>query len=503
MGSMLLHNLILHAERTSASRPAIIDGASVRDYRETAARIRRAAAGLSGLGLAPGKHVAIIDANTASFYEAYFALSLAGLTAVPVNTRLSPPEVRFVLEDSECAAVLVGKAAAGLAETGGDRRVFSLGDEQDSDWNDMIRSSAPLETPRGPQDEDSIAHIFYTGGTTGRSKGVMLSHRNVVSSAMNKIMLGGFARDDIWLHAAPMYHQADAWAVLSFTALGAGHVFMPSFHPARTLHLIETLGITGVQLVPTMVFMMLDQPDAERRDLSRIRRILYGSAPMPTEMLKRAERGFGNVFQHIYGLTEAAGTVAATPWPPMRGEREGVRMASCGQPIAGVDMRIADATGRLKPPGEIGSIQVRGATVMRGYWKREAETAAAFVDGWLDTGDLGHMDEDGFVFIADRARDMIITGGENVYSTEVEDVLYSHPEIAEAAVIGIPDPKWGEAVTAVVTLRGGADLTEQALIDHCRKRLARYKCPKSVRFLDSLPKSAAGKILKHLLRDPA
>ena len=178
-------------------------------------------------------------------------------------------------------------------------------------------------------------------------------------------------------------------------------------------------------------------------------------------------------------------------------------MASCGQPIAGVDMRIADATGRLKPPGEIGSIQVRGATVMRGYWKREAETAAAFVDGWLDTGDLGHMDEDGFVFIADRARDMIITGGENVYSTEVEDVLYSHPDIAEAAVIGIPDPKWGEAVTAVVTLRGGADLTEQALIDHCRKRLARYKCPKSVRFLDSLPKSAAGKILKHLLRNPA
>lgn len=284
---MLLHDLILHAERTSAARPAVVDGSLRRDYRDVAARVRRAAAGFASLGLSPGQHVAIIDANTANFYEAYFALALAGLTAVPVNTRLSPAEVEFILEDSECAAVLVDQAFADLVNEDVNRKTIVFGPDPNSGWNDLIRSNESLTSPRGPQDEDAVAHIFYTGGTTGRPKGVMLSHRNVVSSAMNKIVLGGFGRDDVWLHAAPMYHQADAWAVLSFTALGATHVFMPSFEPGHTLDLIEDYGVTGFQLVPTMIFMMLNEPGAAERDLSRVRRILYGSAPMPTEMLKR------------------------------------------------------------------------------------------------------------------------------------------------------------------------------------------------------------------------
>jgi acyl-CoA synthetase (AMP-forming)/AMP-acid ligase II len=500
---MQLHDLLLHAERTSRARPAIVDGPLRRDYGEVAARVRRAASGLGSLGLGPGRHVAIIDANTADFYEAYFALSLAGLTAVPVNTRLSPTEVAFILEDSDCAAVLVGENFGHLAGPDGSRRKIALGPAEDSGWNDLIRSSEALANPVGPQSEDAVAHIFYTGGTTGRSKGVMLSHRNVTASAMNKNVLGGFARDDVWLHAAPMYHQADAWAVFSFTSLGAMHVFMPSFVPQRALDLIEEHGVTGFQLVPTMIFMMSDQPDASTRNLSRVRRILYGSAPMPTEKLRRAVSAFGDVFQHIYGLTEAAGTVAATPWPPAADEREGARMASCGQPIIGIDMRIADEAGRQLPPDRTGRIQVRGATVMQGYWNREEETKTAFVDGWLDTGDLGRMDEGGFVYIVDRAKDMIISGGENVYSAEVEDVIYAHPDIAEAAVIGLPDPKWGEAVTAVVTLRPGAHVTPAALIAHCRESLAGYKCPKSVQFVEVMPKSAAGKILKHLLRKTA
>jgi long-chain acyl-CoA synthetase len=498
---MLLHDFLLHAERTSASRTAVVDGALRRNYGEVAARVRRAAAGLASRGLTVGQRVAILAENTSGFYEAYFALSFAGLTAVPINTRLSRSEIAFILRDCECAALLVDDASSGTADAPGGCTTISLGPGGACGWEELIRSSAALEAPRGPREEDAVAHIFYTGGTTGRPKGVMLSHRNVVASSMNKVMLGSFGRDDVWLHAAPMFHQADAWAVFSFTGLGAAHVFAPSFSPARALDLIEEHGVTGSQLVPTMIFMLLEEPGAAGRDLSRVRRILYGSAPMPSDLLARASRAFGNVFQHIYGLTEAAGTVAATPWPPIAHEAAGARLTSCGQPLVGVELRIAGGDGKPVPVGRVGRIQVRGANVMRAYWKREVETAAAFVDGWLDTGDIGRLDGDGFVFIVDRAKDMIISGGENVYSTEVEDVIHAHPDVAEAAVIGAPDPRWGETVVAVVSLHSGAQLTQAGLIAHCEGRLARYKCPKSVRFVDALPRSATGKVLKHVLRD--
>jgi long-chain acyl-CoA synthetase len=500
---MLLHDLLLHAERTSASRAAIVDGALERDYGTVANRIRRAAAGLLQAGLEAGQRVALISPNTSAFFEGYFALSMAGLIAVPVNTRLSAPEISFVLDDCTCAAVLYDENYAHLLPSLAGRMAISFGSANRGDsptWDGLIEASEPMQPTVTGRSEDDVAHIFYTGGTTGRPKGVMLSHRNVAASATNKIVLGGFARDDVWLHAAPMFHQADAWAVFSFSALGATHVFLPAFAPRPALELIDRHGVTGFQLVPTMIFMMLDEPDVESFDLSSIRRILFGSAPMPMEMLKRATRAFGDVFQHIYGLTEAAGTVASTPWPPQTHEREGARLASCGQAIPGVDLRIAGRDGTAMPVGSIGNIQVRGANVMTGYWNRAEETAAAFVDGWLDTGDLGRLDDDGFVFIVDRSKDMIITGGENVYSTEVEDVIYAHPAVAEAAVIGQPDDKWGEAVTACVVRKRQTTLTEAELISHCRASLAGYKCPKSVLFLDQLPKSAAGKILKHELR---
>ena len=499
---MLLHDLLLHAERTSAGRAAIVDGDIRRSYGETARRVRRAAAGLVDVGLQTGDRVALLSPNTNLFLEAYFALSMAGLVAVPINTRLSRAEIAFILDDCECAAILYDEGLFERLPGLAGRKAIVLGraDDKAITWDSLIATSEPLALPVPGVLEDDVAHIFYTGGTTGRSKGVMLSHRNVAASATNKNVLGGFARDDVWLHAAPMFHQADAWAVFSFTALGATHVFMPTFSPRPALELIDTHRVTGFQLVPTMIFMMLDQPDVQRFDLSSVRRILFGSAPMPMEMLKRATSAFGDVFQHIYGLTEAAGTVAATPWPPLPHERTGARLASCGQAIPGVELRIADRVGITKQAGEIGSIQVRGATVMKGYWKLQEQTAEAFVDGWLDTGDLGYLDEDGFVFIVDRSKDMIITGGENVYSTEVEDVVYTHPAVAEAAVIGLPDEKWGEAVTACVVVRSGLSLSEGELIAHCRERLAPYKCPKTVSFKTALPKSAAGKILKHELR---
>lgn len=497
---MLLHDMLLHAERTSATRLAVVEGEVRRNYAETANRVRRGAAGLARLGLAPGQRVAVLAPNSADFLEAYFALSMGGLIAVPINTRLSSTEIAFMLQDSGSSAALVDETLADRVAADAAPIVLSMGASPAADWNRLIVGSEPLRDALGAQDENATAHIFYTGGTTGRPKGVMLSHRNVTQSAFNKIVLASFHRDDVWLHAAPMFHQADAWAVFAFTALGATHIFMPSFAPTQALGLIAQHQVTGFQLVPTMIFMMLEVGSVGDLDLRHVRRILYGSAPMPTEMLQRAQRVFGDVFQHIYGLTEAAGTVAATPWPLQEGEGAGPRLASCGQPIPGVAMRITDGTGQVLAAGAIGRIEVRGANVMKGYWNRPEETTAALRDGWLDTGDLGHMDQEGFLFIVDRAKDMIISGGENVYSSEVEDILFSHPGIAEAAVVGLPDAKWGEVVTAVVVPRKESSLDESEVIAHCRSRLAAYKCPKSVKFVNGLPKSAAGKVLKHELR---
>lgn len=500
---MLLHDFLLRAERYHANRPAYPFETGWRSYGECARRVRRAAAALRRLGLKPGDHVAALAENGPYYLEVYFACSLAGLVLAPINIRLSKPEIDFLIADSESRAVFFDASCEALVEgTSGLVLIRESGPVTGAlnDWETLCgEGSSHFPLPDGG-DENTPAHICYTGGTTGRPKGVMLSHRNVVSSARNKIVLGGFQRDDIWLHAAPMFHQADSWACFSFTALGARHVFLPRFDAAKAVDLIERFKVTGFQLVPTMILMMLEQHGGDKRDFSSVRRVLYGSAPMPLENLRRCGKVFGPVFQHIYGLTEAAGTVAATPWPLLDHESMGDKLRSCGQPIIGVDMEIRDGQNETCDPGQVGNINVRGANVMLGYWRLKDETAEVLRDGWLDTGDVGFMDDEGFVYIVDRAKDMIITGGENVYSTEVEHALYEHPDILEAAVTGLPDPKWGEAVTAFVVLRDGAAATEQDIISHCRELIAPYKCPKKIVFKNVLPKTGAGKIAKAELR---
>lgn len=495
---MRLHDFLTRAGHYHAGRRAWFrDGAEI-TYKALAQRVDGAARSLAAAGLTTGDRVAILAENGPFFFEAYFACSRAGLVAVPINIRLAGNEIEFILTDSGCKAVLHDDACATLAGAAPGRLFIS-----ETQWEAFCANAGArgLESPTIGADDP--VHICYTGGTTGRAKGVVLTHRNVVTSALNKVVLGGFQRDDVWLHAAPMFHQADSWACFSFTVLGAEHVFLPRFDAAAAVELIERFGVTAFQLVPTMIVMMLETADIAAREMASIRRILYGSAPMPPETLKRCMEVFGPVFQHIYGLTEAAGTVAATPWPPGPEETSAERLKSCGQPIIGVDMRITDAAGLPVPPSTIGHIRVSGANVMSGYWNREAETRKMLHDGWLDTGDLGFMDEAGYVFIVDRTKDMIITGGENVYSTEVENALAEHPAVLQAAVVGLPDPKWGEAVTAFVVPRPGTAPTEDDVIAHCRQRIAAYKCPKRVIFRDTLPKSGAGKILKNELRDSA
>lgn len=486
---MRLHEFLSHAARFDGRRRAYDD----KTYADVAHRVHRAASALRGKNLPAGAHVAIISDNSPFFFEAYLALACAGLVAVPINVRLSVNEAKFIASDSECVAVLHDAANAELASAFENRLAISA-----DDWEMIIRTAEPTAPVDG--DENDLAHLCYTGGTTGTPKGVMLSHRNVAASTTNKIVLGKFQRDDVWLHAAPMFHQADSWAVFAFTGLGARHVFMPRFEPKRALALMAQEQVTAFQLVPTMIVLMAETAGATPPDLTHLRRVLYGSAPMPTATLERAESVFGPVFQHIYGLTEAAGTVAAGPWPAEPAEIDGDRRKSCGQAVLGVDLRIATSNGRALAAGEVGRIQARGANVMTGYWRREAESAAAFVDGWLDTGDLGCMDEDGFLFIVDRAKDMIITGGENVYSAEVENVLCRHHAVLEAAVIGLPDARWGEAVTAVVRLTEPEAASGEDLIAHCRLSLAGYKTPKRVVVMADLPKSGAGKIVKAELK---
>ncbi|HEY5637428.1 MAG TPA: long-chain-fatty-acid--CoA ligase [Burkholderiales bacterium] len=494
---MRLHDMLNRAAELHPARPAIVDGPLRRSYADTAKRVRRLAAGLLARAGRPGAHVAILARNSHRFFETYFACAAAGLVAVPLNIRLAPAELGFVLDDAEACMVL-GDADL-LATIPGTLPRISFDDP--AGYEQLI-ATAPEGFAPPPGDDAALAHLCYTGGTTGRPKGVMLSHRNVATSALNKIRLGDFREDDVWLHAAPMFHQADSWAVFSFTQLGATHVFTPKFDAARLLDLIETHAITATQIVPTMLFLLLERPDLGARRLGSLRRILYGSAPMPLARLGAAIERFGPIFQHIYGQTESAGTMTATEVSALREwvARADPRLASCGRAVPGVEVKVTDAAGDPLPAGTVGRIHARGPTVMAGYWKRPEDTRAALRTGWLDTGDLGRMDGEGYLTIVDRAKDMILSGGENVYSAEVEDALCAHPSVAEAAVIGLPDEKWGEAVAAIVTLAPNAAVDEAALIAHCRARIAGYKCPRTVTIVEALPKSAAGKVLKAELR---
>jgi long-chain acyl-CoA synthetase len=311
----------------------------------------------------------------------------------------------------------------------------------------------------------------------------------------------------VFLHAGPMFHLATFPAVINITLNGGAHAILPKFDLKNLMEVIERDRVTSTVLVPTMINFLINHPDIGKHDLSSLRRITYGAAPMPLELLKRAMKVFPEVeFFQGYGQSESS-PLLTTLMPEdhvIEGpERITRRLASCGRPVIGVEVEVVDENGGAVKPGEVGEVVARGPNVMMGYWKRPEETATTLLRGWLHTGDMATIDEDGYIYLVDRKKDMIITGGENVYSTEVENVIYQHPAAREAAVIGVPDDKWGEAIKAIVTLKVGASLTESELIGFCASRLADYKVPKSVEIRDGeLPKSATGKILKKELREP-
>jgi long-chain acyl-CoA synthetase len=370
-----------------------------------------------------------------------------------------------------------------------------------SDYEQRLVHAEPAAAhPTRPED---LALLLFTGGTTGRSKGVCLSHANIVSNAMQVALAMRAGPEDRFLHAAPMFHAADLLGNV-FTLVGGSHTYLARFSGDGALAALGDQKVTVAMLAPTMIVMILQQPDLASYDLGSLRLIFYGSSPIDAMWVRRAFAAFPGVdLQHNYGLTETAPILTAVDPAEVRARFEAgdeTILRTAGRALAGIDLTIRDDDGNEVPQGEVGEVVVRGPNVASGYYNRPEETAAAFRNGWLHTGDMGRLDENGLLFLVDRKKDMVITGGENVYTTEVEAVIYLHPHVQEAAVIGVPDEKYGEALFAVIVPVRGKDITLDDIIEHCRGRIGAYKIPRRIDVVAELPKSAMGKILKAELR---
>jgi long-chain acyl-CoA synthetase len=479
-------------------------GTSVAAYRDEGSltwnefydRAQRAAAFLRGLGIQKGDRVAVWMLNSYEYLELYYATAIAGIVIVPLNTRWHESDVAFTLTDSESVGLIVDERFAPLlASVPRPRHVIYAGKGPAPEGTQAYRlSDAPFDFEE-PDAEDLVG-LFYTSGTTGGPKGVMLTHRNLWSNLVHSIM-ARFSKAT-WLHAAPMFHLADLGSMYVITCNGGAHAFMPSYDPEKFMQMVERYRVSETVLVPTMLNMLVNHEAFGKYDLSSLQNFLYGASPMPLPLLKSAMGKLPTTrFRQGYGMTEASPLLTTLDYEDHFGDA----VASAGKPVFGTEVRVVDELDRDVPVGESGEIIARGANVMKGYWKRPEITAEVLRGGWLHTGDIGKFDKDGFLYILDRKKDMIKPGGENVYTPEVESMIASHPAVLEVAVIGIPDPKWGETIRAVIACRNGSSLTAAELIDWCRARMTHFKCPTSVVFVDTLPKGGTGKVQKGVLRE--
>jgi long-chain acyl-CoA synthetase len=469
----------------------------------------RVAAGLRALGVHAGDRVAVLSANSDLYMILYLAVPWAGGVLTPLNARWSVAENAFAIDDCQPAVVvvsteLIDSNADLFASRNGGPKWVALDDVSREGWHSLsfLLTHAPIAD--AGRDGNDLFGIFYTGGTTGRPKGVMLSHAGIISNCMAMRDLGLGRASCRMLIVAPLFHLAAA-AALTMTMLAGGTaVIVRAFDAARVLETIAGESVAEALLVPTMVQMLLDAPGFDAAKLSALRVILYGASPMPEATLDRIMTAAPHVdFFQAYGMTELSCTATVlTPEYHRGGHRVAGRHRGAGQAIATAELMIADEDGRPVPAGEIGEVLVRGAGVMIGYWNQPELTAHAIRGGWMRTGDCGRLDAHGILYVVDRVKDMIVSGGENVYSAEVENAISVHPGVAQCAVIGVPDPQWGERVHAVIVLRPGSDVTADAIAGHCRTLIAGYKCPRSVEFRAALPLSPAGKILKAELRAP-
>ena len=475
------------------------------------ARSNAFAHALLQLGVRTGDRVGIFMSNCHQYLEVLFGCFKLGVTAIPMNARLHPKEVAYHLNDARAVALV-------LTEEFGDD-INSIRDElphtrhfitvgrpapDQLDYEALIAAAPAGGDPTVEVAPDHVAWLFYTSGTTGRPKGAMLTHANLVATSVGWAAdLMPLSPDEVTLHCAPLSHGAGIHAVAA-VAKATTNVILKKFDPEAICQAIEAEGVTNTWMVPTQVKLFTNSPALDRYDVSTLQYVVYGGAPMYLEDLKFAIRRLGRIWVQIFGQGESpmTGTYLRREEHVLDGDEETMRrMQSAGIARTDMEVRILDEDDREVPTGELGEICLRGPAVMKGYWERPEETERTLRNGWLHTGDLGRMDERGYVYVVDRSKDMIISGGMNIYPREVEEVLQQHPAVFECTVIGVPDPKWGEAVKGVVVLRPGHAVTEQELIDFCRQHMASYKKPQSIDFVDELPKSAYGKILKRELRE--
>lgn len=497
------------AARMYGERPAILDASGDLTWSAYVERISRAAGVLQGLGLAAGDRLGFISFNSVRHAELMNACYWLGVVPVPVNYRLAPPEIRFILDDADCRLLAIGDKFIHLLDHGETARwrnkaLYISARRADLDlpqFEALLQDAEPLPVFEADPNDDAI--LLYTGGTTGRSKGVRLSHGNVIANGLQIALAMRAYAEDRFLHILPMFHSIDLFGT-AFTLVGGTHVYAEQFTPENLLRAVSECRVTVLSLGPTAVIMTLQSPDFDKYDCSSVRLLFYGSAPMAVEWIKRTMEKFPRAgLQQGYGLTETS-PILTTFTPEQHrhaidtGQRELLR--SVGRPVMNVDLRIFDADDRELPPGGVGEVVVRGPNVTKGYLGLDEENARAFRNGWFHTGDIGRLDGNHNLYLMGRMEDMIITGGENVYSSEVEAVLYKHPGVVEAAVIGVPDGRLGEAVFAVIIPAAGQALTKDEIIQHCRGHIGRYKIPRRMVFVDRLPKSAMGKILKSELR---
>lgn len=483
-----------HPDQTALTHLAD-EGTRRHTHAQLADGIARHAAAFARRGIARGDRVALLAPNSDQLVRAILACWWLGAVACPLNVRWSKPELAFALQDSQASLLVIDESLAALApeEACPVLRFAPLQDE--------AAALAPL--PDSRTGGDALAALLYTGGTTGRSKGVMLSHANFWTASMTRGAELNNAPDSVSLLVAPLFHVAGLGRLVGQLIVGGTCVTLAQFRPAGVIAAIEEHRISDIIVVPTMLQALLDEPSFTPQRVKSLDRIAFGAAPMPPDLLDRALAAWPHAeFFQAYGLTETAGAVCINLPANHRPEaRARGLLTSVGRAGLGAEIIVADESGRELPRGEVGEILARGPMVMQGYWRNPEASATALRDGWLHTGDAGRMLEDGHLFIVDRLKDMIITGGENVYCAEVEAALRSHPQVAHAAVVGVPDARWGEAVHAVVvtTAEGGTSADE--LRAWCRERLAGYKCPRHITFVRELPLSAAGKVLKNVLRE--
>jgi len=504
---LVYHRQLLPAAERYADKAGFVDGGRSATYAQHVERVARAANALGALGVGRGDRFAVMALNSLPFLELYHAAFLGAGVINPLNLRLAPKELAYILADSGTTVCFTDAFFAGVIDQVRSEttleRVVLVGDgdvPHDERYDDLLAAATPT-VPDEPEEDDPVV-LMYTGGTTGLPKGVLLDQRAEMLNLYHIAMTWNIDDSEVYLHQTPMFHAASMGGIVGVPARGGTSVVVPLFDPSAVMAAIEQHRVSMTVMVPTMIAMLVNHPEFRAERLASLRKLTYGASPMPTALLETVLASFPelDVYQG-YGMTEASAVLTALG--PKEHRRGGELLRSAGRPVPGVVLSIQDPDGAILPAGAHGEVCARAGNFMREYWNNPDATADAFRGGWYHSGDAGYLDEQGYLYLVDRVKDMIVTGGENVYSVEVENAISTHPAVAQVAVIGVPHETWGEAVHAIVVLREGASATEADIIEHARASIAGYKVPKSVELrTEPLPLSGALKVLKRELRAP-